>query len=231
MRVISIFDIFTGKSAKDAAAKNTAEYNKYKTEGLGDLDTGFAGAKPAVENAIEAYTPISELGAKYGRGTDLYMDALGINGGAGTTRATGSFQTSPGYRFMVDEAVDRGTRAAARFSPGGNEIDAVTRLGSNLANQEWGNWLTRLGGFIPQEQGAMTTAAGGRAAGFGAMAGLHSTDALNRVNLRGNVAGGIANSNTAAAKAQMDASSAFWNGLMSLGGNAAKAATGGGKPA
>lgn len=153
----------------------------------------------------------------------MYMNALGLNGAQGNAAATGAFQAGPGYQWQRDQALDAGQRAASRFSPGGNEIDSITRLGSNLANQEYGGWLTRLGGFMPQESQAVAGAAAGQAAGYGAKAGLYSTDALNRVNLRGNVAGGIANSNTAAANAEMSASSAFWNGLMSLGGNAVKA--------
>jgi len=223
---MGLFDVFTGSSAKKAAAANKAEYEKYKTEGLSDLDTGMAGSLPAVDSAIDAYTPLSDLGGKYGKATDLYSDALGVNGAEGNTRAVGSFQAGPGYEFMRDQAIEAGSRGASRFSPGGNEIDAVTRLGSNLANQEYGNWLTRLGGFVNPELQAVSGAAGGKAAGYGAKAGLFSTDALNRVNLRGNVAGGIANSNTAAANAQMSASGNFWNGLMSLGGNAAKAYAG-----
>jgi hypothetical protein len=75
--------------------------------------------------------------------------------------------------------------------------------------------------FVPQEASAVSGVAAGQAAGYGAKAGLFSTDAQNRVNLRGNVAGGIANSNNAAAQAQMNASGQFWNGLMALGGNVA----------
>lgn len=221
---MGIFDVFSGKSAKDAAAANTAEYNKYKTEGMGDLDAGMAGTMPALDSAIGAYTPVSELGAKYGRGTDLYMDSLGINGAGGTQRAQDAFTTGPGYQFMVDEATNAAQRGAARFSPGGNEIDAITRTASGLAGQEYNNYLTRLGGFVPQESQAVQGAAAGQAAGYGAKAGAYSTDAQNRVNLRGNVAGGIANSNTASANSQMAGSGQFWTALANLGGAAARAA-------
>jgi hypothetical protein len=220
---MGLFDIFTGSSAKDAAAANAAEYRKYGTASLGDLDAGMAKAVPELDNAIGAYAPLSALGTKYGAGTDLYQDALGINGADGTARAQSAFTTSPGYQFQVDEAVDRGQRAAARFSPGGNEIDSVTRIASGLAGAEWDKYLGRLGQFPQLESGAVAGAAGGRAAGYGAKAGAYGNDAQNRVNLRGNVAGGIANSNTAAAQAQMNASGQFWNGLMALGGNVAKA--------
>ena len=170
---------------------------------------------------VAAYQPVADLGAKYGQGSDAYMDALGINGAEGTARARDAFTTGPGYDFMVGEAVDKGQRAMARFSPGGNEGDAVTRIASGLAGNEWNAHINRLGGFPGLESGAVNSAAAGQAAGFGAKAGLFSTDAQNRVNLRGNVAGGIAGSNTASAQAEMNASGQFWNGLMALGGNVA----------
>ena len=220
---MGLWDVFTGASAEEAAAQNKKLYQQYQTQGLSDLGSGFAGALPAVQGATAAYAPVTALGQKYGAGSNLYMDALGINGPEGNTRATGAFQASPGYQWGVDQATDQATRKANAFGGlGGNTLDAITRLSSNLANQDYGNWLTRLGGFVPQESQATATGAAGTAAGLGAEAGLYSTDAQNKVNLRGNVAGGIANSNTAAAKAQMDASGQFWNSLMSLGGNAAK---------
>ena len=224
---MGLFDIFTGDSAKKAAEQNAALYQKYQKEGLADLGSAYQPTLSAIQGATEAFTPLSDLGAKYGQATNLYMGALGVNGPEGVTTAQNAFQTSPGYQFMVNEAVDKGQRAAARFSPGGNEIDAITRLGSNLANQEYSNWLTRLQGFVPQESQAIGAAAAGRAAGKGAEAGFYQSDAQNKVNLRGNVAGGIANSNTAAANAQMAASGNFWNGLLQLGGTAAKAYFGG----
>lgn len=223
---MGIFDVFTGGSAKKAAADNKAVYGQYQTEGMGDLNAGMAGTMPALDSAIGAYTPVAALGTKYGRGSDAYMDALGINGAEGNTRAVDAFHAGPGYQFAVDQATNAGQRAAARFSPGGNEIDAVTRIGAGLADQEWKTHLTNLGGFVPQEASAVSGAAAGQAAGYGAKAGAFATDANNRVNLRGNVAGGIANSNTAAAQAQMNASGQFWNGLMALGGNVAKASMG-----
>ncbi len=220
---MGLLDIFTGKSAKDAAAANKAEYQRYGDQSLADLDGGMRMAVPELDNAIGAYSDLGALGEKYGRATDLHADALGINGSAGATRAKDAFVTGPGYEWQRDEAVNAAQRGAARFSPGGNEIDAITRTASGLAGQEWGKYVDRLGGYIAPEVQTTSGAAAGRAAGYGAKAGAYGNDAQSRVNVRGNVAGGVANSNTASAQAQMNASSQFWNGLLSLGGNVAKA--------
>src|SRR5258706_3903170 len=219
---MSLLDAFTGDSAKEAAAKNAALYQQYGTESLSDLDRGFSGAMPELTNAVNAYTPLSNLGAKYGAGTNLYMDSLGVNGAGGNANAVGAFQASPGYAWNRDQAIEATARNANRFGAGGNELAAVTERANNLANQEYGNWQNRLAGFVNPEQSAVSGAAGGQAAGYGAKAGAYATDAQNRVGVAGNVAGGTANSNTAAANAQMQASGNFWNGLMNLGGNVAK---------
>jgi hypothetical protein len=220
---MGIFDVFTGSSAKKAAAANTAEYNKYGTNASNYLDKGLSNELPQLDNAVGAYAPLSDLGTKYGRGTDAYMDALGVNGAEGNARAVAQFHEAPGYRYQVDQATDQVARNANRYGAGGNEIAAVSDRAGNMANQAWQAHLANLGGFVNPELSATGTAAAGRAAGYGAKAGAYATDANNRVGVAGNVASGIANSNTAAANAQMAASGNFWNGLMSLGGNVAKA--------
>jgi hypothetical protein len=220
---MGIFDAFTGKAAKDAAAANTAAYNQYGTNANATLDKGLANEVPQLDNAIGAYAPLGDLGAKYGKGTDAYMDALGVNGAEGNARAVGQFQEAPGYRYQVDQATDQVARNANRYGAGGNEIAAVSDRAGNMANAAWQQHLTNLGGFVNPELSATGTAAAGQAAGYGAKAGAYATDANNRVGVAGNVTSGIANSNTAAANSQMAASGNFWNGLMSLGGNVAKA--------
>lgn len=217
---MGIFDVFTGGASKDAAAQNTALYNQYGKTATGALDKAFQPSLNAVQGATAAWSPVSQLGAKYGKGTDMYQNALGLNGPGGNAAATGAFQASPGYGWARDQAVEATARNANKLGAGGNEIAAVTDRANNLANQEYGNWLTRLGGFMPGEQSATTAAAGGVAAGKGAEAGLWQGDAGNRIGVQGNVASGIANSNTAAANAKMQASGQFWNGLLSLGGAA-----------
>src|SRR5712664_978480 len=81
------FDAFTGASAKEAADKNAALYQQYGTQSLSYLDKGFSGAMPELTNAVNAYTPLSNLGAKYGAGTNMYMNSLGLNGAGGNANA------------------------------------------------------------------------------------------------------------------------------------------------
>jgi hypothetical protein len=58
---------------------------------LGALRTGIDTATGYGKQAVDAFTPLSDLGKKYGSGTNLYLDALGVNGPEGTARAQGAF--------------------------------------------------------------------------------------------------------------------------------------------
>lgn len=88
------------------------------------------------------------------RGADLYADALGINGAGGNERATGAFQTGPGYQFQMDQGLQALNRSAsaAGMLPSGNTLLAATDYGQGVANQEYGNWLGRLSGYVPEQR-------------------------------------------------------------------------------
>lgn len=107
----------------------------------------------------------------------------------------------------------------------GNILDEVTKRAGGYADQEYGNYLTRLGGMVNPE----LSATGGQSSGYNTLAGIYGQNASDKIGVAGNVASGTANSNTQAANSQMQASANFWNGLMSLGGNLAGAYWGKGK--
>lgn len=168
------------------------------------------------------YAPLS---AKYGAGTNLYLDSLGVNGAAGNARATNAFQAGPGYQYAVSQALDQTNRAAAATGGlyGGNTLAALSDRAGNMANQEYGNWQTRLGGLIAPEFQATAGQAGAEAGKVPVYQGTANSIA----NLGTNTANGVANQNTQAANAEMQGSANLWG----LGLNLAKlgigAATGG----
>lgn len=213
---MSIFDIFTGKSAKDAAAQNTMRLNALKNEGMGYLDAGKTGALSELDAAAGVYDP---LRAKYGAGTNLYLDALGVNGADGNSRATNSFQAGPGYQWNVDQATDAVARKAnALGGIGGNALAAISDRAGQMANQEYGSWLDRLGGLIKPELAASFGVAGIDTT----KAGVYTDDAAKRLGLASSVTGGINNQATQSANAEMAGSGNLWN----LGLNIAKLGTG-----
>lgn len=227
---MSIFDAFTGASAKDAATKNAALYNQYGTDATNALNTGMANALPAANSAISAYTPLANLGQQYGAAPTMLLNSLGVNGQAGNDAAIAAFHASPGYQYNVDQNVDQVARKAASLgvAASGNTLTGIQDRANNLANQDYQNWQTQLGGFTNPTLSATSGAATGQATGYGNLANLYQADAGNRAGIFGNVASGQANSNNASAQSQMNASSNFWTGLANLGGNVAKGAFSGG---
>lgn len=214
---MGLFDSLTGAPAQEATALNLQRLGQLKKEGMGYYDTGRTEALAALERAGGTYQPLQ---TKYGAGTDLYLDSLGVNGADGNARAVGAFQTGPGYDFMVDQSLDAlDRRAASRgmLASGNNTIDTLKTV-TGLANQEYGNWQTRLAGLINPEM----TAAGGQAGVAGNVANLWTNDAQNRVNLASGVTGNMNAAQNQGANAEMGASKNF----LDLGLNLAKLGTG-----
>ena len=89
----------------------------------------------------------------------MLANSYGLNGAAGTAAAQNAFQAGPGYQYSVDQATGAAQRAAAAggMNASGNTLAAITQLGSNLANQEYGNWQAGLSGLGAQ---GLTAAAG-----------------------------------------------------------------------
>lgn len=219
---MGIFDIFTGNSAREAADQNTARLKDLQASGTATLQGAQTNALGSLDTAAGAYDPLKALAAKYGGGTGLYLDSLGVNGPEGNTRATGAFQAGPGYQYAVDQSLDQTRRAAARDGSlnGGNTLAALSDRAGNMANQEYGNWQTKLSGLVSPELAATSGAAGGVAGANLGKAGVYTNTGNQIVGLGTNTTNGINNQNTQAANAEMQGSSNLWGlgmGLAQLG--------------
>lgn len=219
---MGLFDIFTGAPAKEAAEKNSALLQQNKAEGTATLQGGQTNSLASLDKAGGYYAPLS---AKYGTGTSLYLDSLGVNGAGGNTRATDAFRAGPGYDWRVSQALDQTNRAAAATGglQGGNTLAALSDRAGNMASQEFGGWQDRLAGLIAPEFQAV----GGMAGAEAGKVPVYQGTANSIANLGTNTTNGITNQNTQAANAEMQGSGNLWG----LGLNLAKlgigAATGG----
>jgi len=251
---MGIFDIFTNKSAEEAARKNAELYAQYGREATGALRgygtaasdiygrLGAAGediygalgttadqyltgstadARTALGAGREAYAPVTALGQKYGGATSLYLDALGVNGPGGADRAKAAFTTGPGYQFAVDQATDAAARKAASLgiAGSGNTLDAIRDRAQGFANQEYGTYLSRLGGFVSPELEATRAGAAGTAAGYGAEADLLSRLGAARAGLAGDVARGRIGLAGTVAGGQAGVARDVAQGQIGIGGN------------
>lgn len=214
---MSWLDVFTGESAKDAAAENSLRLDQLKAEGMGYLDTGKSGALSALNAAKKLYAPISR---KYGAGTDLYLDSLGVNGPQGNANAVDAFQAGPGFDFALNTGLDALDRRAASRGMLASGNDTIDTLGyaNGLANQEYNNWQTKLAGLIQPELTGVT----GQATAQMAKAPVYVNDANARVGLASGVTNGLNSQTTQAANAELAGSGNLWN----LGLNLAKLGVG-----
>lgn len=136
---------------------------------LGALQGYTGSAADAFRQQSAVYDPLAQ---QYGAGSTMYSNALGLNGAPGVDAARSAFQAGPGYQFAVDqglEAINR-RRAAAGELAGGNADREAQTYGQGLANQEYGNYLTRLQGFQPLQ----LQAASGQAAGLANTGNLYA---------------------------------------------------------
>lgn len=213
----SITDIFTGRPAKEAAEKNRQLLQSNLTTGTNTLTQGQDNSLASLDTAGGYYKPLAD---KYAGATDLGLDALGVNGAAGNTRATDAFHAGPGYQYAVDQSLDGINRhaAATGVAAGGNTLAALSDRAGNMANQEYGSWVDRLNGYVSPELAATSGMAGAEAA----KSPVYANTANSIANLGTNTTNGIAGQNTQQANAELAGS----GNLLGLGMNLAKLGVG-----
>lgn len=187
---------------------------------LGYLDTGARAAIQQITGArsdiagSDAYKPVSDLAARFGAGSQLYADALGLNGADGNARAVSAFQTAPGYQFTLDtglDAINRRRNSAGMLASGNADADAI-RLATGLADQSYQQWLTSLQPYNGLEASATSTAAAGNAAQAKSLADLGVT-AANIFNTSGQAKANVA---TGQGTSLADLASRYYGALAGL---------------
>jgi len=185
--------------------QNTGLYQNLGQLGTGYLDSGLQKQLGALGQAGQAYEPLSALAAKYGGGTDMYLNSLGVNGAGGNQAAVDAFQAGPGYEFAQSQgldAINRRRAASGMLGSGNADLDAI-KYGTGLANQEYGNWQTKLAGLINPELSATQGAATGMAGNATNIANMYGADTAARLGLQQGVTAGQAGVNTNLANNQV----------------------------
>lgn len=201
-------------------------------EARGYLGQGRDAVSAGATAAGDAYGQISDLfRPEYERGNQagaMVANSLGLNGAGGNDIALNTFRAGPGYEWRRDQSVDAAARkmGALGLAGSGNTLSALTTLGGNLADQEFGGWQDRLfaqsgrgmqaaqgmaGGLqgLAQtrmaEGGALADLFRGDAAISGREAGLATQDASQRAALQMQIANQIAGAGQKAMLAGQDA--------------------------
>ena len=191
---MGIIDTFSDRNEEAAAGVIDQGFKQGERKSRRELRRGFKGLKrdyaaaldklgktagqagdaitAGRDSALAAYDPY--VAATSGA-AGLYSDAIGLGGAAGNARAVDAFQAGPGYQFQMDQgmqALQRLNASRGRLDSGNTMIDAMGFAGG-LANQEYGNWLNRVGG--QQELGANIA---------GSRAGIYSDAGTNLAGIR-----------------------------------------------
>ena len=156
---MGLFDLFSNKSAEEAARKANAGI----TQGLGELRTSYGAGRDALTtnygNAAGLWRGLSDT---YKPGFDAYSDASGAGGVEGLKRATDTFKNSGQYGVYgvgLNEglsALARTHAAAGNLSSGNADTDAI-KYASDQALKSWGAYQT---GLQPYLAGYGTAVAG-----------------------------------------------------------------------
>lgn len=222
--------LFGGGAEKEAAEKNRIAGQVYNDRSMGFLDSGLGKSSGYLNNALDAYLPLSDLAGSYRGASDLYMNALGVNGADAARTAQQSFTNNPGYEGAVDaglDAINRRRAAGGMLNSGNADLDALT-FGQNLQNQQYGSWLDRLSGLNQNALSATGAAAAGQAGAYGSLSDLYQQDAQNRIGVTGNLAQTYMGANNQQAAGQASGARNLLGGLSTLGGMAMSAFGGGG---
>jgi hypothetical protein len=190
--------LFGGGAEREAADKNRALTGQYGTQAQDYLTSGYNTGVGDLNQAIGAYQPLSDLAAKYGKGTDLYLGALGVNGPDAARQAQSQFVTTPGYALSQtagEEAINR-ARANTGMQLSGNTLQDLQTFGqNNLYQTQYAPWMAGLSGINQNALTATAGAAQGQAGGYTNLANLAKGYASDQTGVAGNVLSGNVNAN------------------------------------
>lgn len=81
---------------------------------------------------------------------EMLRNSLGLNGQTGKEAALAAFQgANPGYQFAMDQglqALDRSAAKRGMLGSGNMQID-LNKYAQGLANQQYGDWQSKIGGL------------------------------------------------------------------------------------
>jgi hypothetical protein len=187
---MGLFDLFSDKNEAKARDLQVQGYRTGESRAMDYLGQGMGALRGNYASALDEYAPYAQSGQA---ASSLYSDALGLNGSDGSGRAVSAFQSSPGYDYAVNQAlqaVERRASAQGQLGSGQTTLDTLGAV-HGLADQDYGSWLDRLNG----QQTVGMNAAAGRAGIDTGLGNAEYTYGTNRGDLAYNTETGIGNAN------------------------------------
>lgn len=171
-------------------------------QGRDALTTNYGNASNLFKNLITSYAP----------GSQAYGDAVGANGADGYARAKTNFQTDPGYQFQLDQglqALQRQHAAAGNLASGNADTDAM-KFATGLADQSYGNYVSRLAPYLSGTQ----TATFGQAGVDTGLGNALNSSFQGQGTAANTAQTAIGNNNAGAEMNNYKVGANLWNGLM-----------------
>lgn len=142
-------------SAQEKGADQAAQVQR---EGLRQQQQQYDTSR---KDALDIYSAnYNNLGPYRDVGTNALLalsDKLGIARPAGqenTNTGNPEFKNDPGYKFAFDEGMKAVDARFGGMSKSGAKAKALTQFGQGVADQQYGNWLSRLGSLASVGQTA-----------------------------------------------------------------------------
>lgn len=206
---MGIFDIFSTEAQERAAEAQKAGLNA----GYGQAADLYGQGRGALTNYYgAALQPFQQVFDQSQAGSRAYADATGAGGAAGLQSAYELFKQTPGYQSGFDLLADANDRrqSSRGMLASGNTLADTAKLATTYADQNYGNYVSRLSPFLGQ-----STASAGGLAGVNTGLGSQLNASLgNQGQLAYQTQTGIGNANANAELASLNASGNIFNALM-----------------
>lgn len=240
---MGLFDLFSNDTATTAAGQRNAglaagigflqgNYGQGRDALSGNLQQGRDALTTGYGKTGDIYSGLGNYySGLYGGGAQAYGDATGANGAAGFGRAQTNFRTDPGYGFQMDQGLQglQRTHAAAGNLSSGNADADTLKFSQGLADQSYGNYVSRLAPYLGLAgSGAATAAAGQAGAATGLGTGLNASYGAQGAGLNASYQGEGAAANAAATGVGASNAAATMNNY-NVGANQLSALAAGGK--
>ncbi|MFG1359956.1 hypothetical protein [Xanthobacter pseudotagetidis] len=188
--------LFGNQNAKRATEAQVKGLTMGYTGAAKALNKGLAGATTQYDKALTESDPLK---ATYGQGVDMYANAMGLNGAAGSQAAQDAFTAGPGYQWNMDQtlqALGRAGAAAGRLDSGNTSLDFM-KAAQGLSAQEYNNWLAGLQGY----NGLASNVAASRAGTLQGLGDLNFAKGNSAASLAWEFGKGVGNANAEKEKA------------------------------
>jgi hypothetical protein len=218
-------DLFGGGAEKEAADRDRAAAQLYQGQATDALKSAYGTGTTAINQGVQSFAPLAQLGQTLTSGAPAYMSAIGAGTPEQTAQAQAAFQQTPGYKALMDSAlqgVQRQQAAGGMGASGNADIAALmasTGVTSNAYQQYINNLLqgTTLGANVT---GAAAT---GQAGQYDLLANLAKGYGEDVSGVYGNVMG----TNVGASNLQGQGEAAGAKNLLNAGMSLATLAMGG----